>query len=159
MNGLNSSVRRWNLNIIFEDLSFQRNQIIKSMFNTLTGGSGDLSISEKPINLRADRFASFISLLSLAETQFDAEQPQDEISEVKYIRSCLELAKPLLDKLDSDDAKSVYKYCEKYYPDKFFDILYEKEELITGDDSYFLPNIQFSKLWKEDITDRTRKTI
>ena len=64
-----------------------------------------------------------------------------------------------LDKLDSDDAKSVYKYCEKYYPDKFFDILYEKEELITGDDSYFLPNIQFSKLWKEDITDRTRQTI
>ena len=64
-----------------------------------------------------------------------------------------------LDNLESDDAKSVYKYCEKYYPDKFFDILYEKEELITGDDSYFLPNIQFSKLWKEDITDRTRQTI
>ena len=64
-----------------------------------------------------------------------------------------------LDNLETDDAKSVYKYCEKYYPDKFFDILYEKDELITGDDSYFLPNIQFSKLWKEDITDRTRQTI
>ena len=64
-----------------------------------------------------------------------------------------------LDNLETDDAKSVYKYCEKYYPDKFFDILYEKDELITDDDSYFLPNIQFSKLWKEDITDRTRQTI
>lgn len=64
-----------------------------------------------------------------------------------------------LDNLETDDAKSVYKYCEKYYPDKFFDILYEKDELISGDDSYFLPNIQFSKLWKEDITDRTRQTI
>ena len=64
-----------------------------------------------------------------------------------------------LDNLETDDANSVYKYCEKYYPDKFFDILYEKDELITGDDSYFLPNIQFSKLWKEDITDKTRQTI
>lgn len=64
-----------------------------------------------------------------------------------------------LDKIDTEEAKSVYKYCEQYYPEKFFDILYEKEEIITGEDSYFLPNIQFSKLWKEDISDRTRQTI
>ena len=64
-----------------------------------------------------------------------------------------------LDKIETEEAKSVYKYCEQYYPEKFFDILYEKEEIITGEDSYFLPNIQFSKLWKEDISDRTRQTI
>ena len=64
-----------------------------------------------------------------------------------------------LDNTDTEDAKSIYKYCENYYPDKFFDILYEKEEIITSDDSYFLPEIQFSKLWTEDISDKTRQTI
>ena len=63
-----------------------------------------------------------------------------------------------LDKED-EQTKSVYKYCQKYYPDKFFDILYEKEEIITGDDSFFLPAIRFSEIWKENITDSTKQTI
>ena len=63
-----------------------------------------------------------------------------------------------LDKED-EQTKSVYKYCQKYYPDKFFDILYEKEELITGDDSFFLPAIKFSDMWKEDISEKTKQTI
>ena len=63
-----------------------------------------------------------------------------------------------LDKED-EQTKSVYKYCQKYYPDKFFDILYEKEELIKGENSFFLPAIKFSEMWKEDISEKTRQTI
>lgn len=63
-----------------------------------------------------------------------------------------------LDKED-EQTKSVYKYCQRYYPDKFFDILYQKEELITSDDSFFLPAIKFSEIWKENITDSTKQTI
>lgn len=63
-----------------------------------------------------------------------------------------------LDKED-EQTKSVYKYCQRYYPDKFFDILYEKEELMTSDNSFFLPAIKFSEIWKENITDSTKQTI
>lgn len=63
-----------------------------------------------------------------------------------------------LDKED-EQTKSVYKYCQRYYPDKFFDILYQKEELISSDDSFFLPAIKFSEIWKENITDSTKQTI
>ena len=38
--------------------------------------------------------------------------------------------------------------------------MYQNEDIFTTDvDTHFLPNIEFSDLWKEDISEKTRKTI
>ena len=51
-------------------------------------------------------------------------------------------------------------YCNKIYPEKFFDILYENEEMFKKNDKvYLLPNVDFKTLWYENITDSTRNTI
>tara|TARA_Y100000389_G_scaffold205142_1_gene264013 strand:+ start:6520 stop:7638 length:1119 start_codon:yes stop_codon:yes gene_type:complete len=51
-------------------------------------------------------------------------------------------------------------YCKKVYPEKFFDILYENEEMFKNNDTLFLlPNVDFKTLWYENITDSTRNTI
>jgi hypothetical protein len=44
------------------------------------------------------------------------------------------------------------------YPERFFEILYQNNELFSND-VYFLPDINFSALWRENITDKTRETI
>ena len=57
----------------------------------------------------------------------------------------------------------VYDHCKKVYPERFFEILYQNHELFADKTTYstteFLPNIHFSELWDEDITDKTRDTI
>ena len=52
-------------------------------------------------------------------------------------------------------------YCTQYFPARFFDILYQNEDIFTDNELelYFLPGINFSALWKENITDKTRETI
>jgi hypothetical protein len=54
---------------------------------------------------------------------------------------------------------SVFEYCKTVYPSKFFDILYQNNEIFESDDSHFLPGINFKLLWKENISDKTRETI
>ena len=53
----------------------------------------------------------------------------------------------------------VFIYCKTFYPVRFFDILYQKDEIFDEEDIEFLPGINFSKLWNENITDKTRETI
>ena len=53
----------------------------------------------------------------------------------------------------------VYVYCKTIYPVKFFDILYQNNEIFETDDSEFLPGLRFKALWKENISDKTRETI
>lgn len=71
---------------------------------------------------------------------------------------------------ESDTQKVVdilYEYCSKVYPERFFDILYKNEKLFDKNvseyanvNTHFLPNIDFSVLWKtEGISDATRETI
>ena len=73
---------------------------------------------------------------------------------------------------ESDTQKVVsilYDYCSKVYPERFFDILYKNEKIFhsennggesTNVNTHFLPNIDFSVLWKtEGISDATRETI
>ena len=56
--------------------------------------------------------------------------------------------------------KEVYEYCIKKYPEKFFDILYQNEDIFNDDkNADFLPNIDFKVLWKENISDNTRASI
>merc|ERR1712166_313751 len=62
---------------------------------------------------------------------------------------------------DKQDSKEIFDYCLKVYPERFFDILYKNVDIFQNEDidTCFLPNIEFKNLWKEDISDSTRKTI
>lgn len=54
----------------------------------------------------------------------------------------------------------VKTHCEAVYPERFFDILYQNEKIFEQDDPLFLlPGIDFTPLWKENISDTTRETI
>ena len=64
--------------------------------------------------------------------------------------------------LDNDDEEydRIKKHCESVYPEKFFDILYQNENIFEDENKlYFLPNIDFCELWKENITEKTKDTI
>ena len=52
----------------------------------------------------------------------------------------------------------VFEHCKGIYPQRFFDILYQKDELFT-EEIFLLPNIDFAILWKMDISDHTRTVI
>lgn len=62
--------------------------------------------------------------------------------------------------LDDDD---LFKHCTAIYPERFFDILYENEDMFeknseTG--TFFLPYLDFKLLWNlDDVSDNTKKSI
>lgn len=56
------------------------------------------------------------------------------------------------------NSSNLYEYCQKIYPEKFFDILYQNEKLFETR-CFLLPEIDFSQLWKENISDKTKETI
>jgi len=64
---------------------------------------------------------------------------------------------------DSEEkVRKLFNYCIKVYPERFFDILYQKPELFQEDSSVnteFLPGISFKYLWQCDISDKTRETM
>ena len=56
----------------------------------------------------------------------------------------------------------LFDFCKKKLPPRFFDILYENEEIFKEDsdfDTEFLPKIHFKNLWQCDISEKTRDTI
>jgi hypothetical protein len=57
--------------------------------------------------------------------------------------------------------KSVIEYCEKIYPERFFDLLYQNNDIFTNEEINlcFLPGIDFRILWKEDITEKTKEVM
>lgn len=92
--------------------------------------------------------------------------------------------KPIIDKwwkpktfddIEDEDAKSsalltdaqekirfLFNHCIGVYPERFFDILYQKVEIFDNESSVnteFLPGIGFKYLWQCDISDKTRETI
>ena len=63
---------------------------------------------------------------------------------------------------NADELLFVYNYCKSIFPERFFDILYQNTEIFNDDNinTYFLPDIDFSVLWKtNDITEKTRETM
>ena len=61
---------------------------------------------------------------------------------------------------DKDKIKNVFNYCLNVYPERFFDILYENDELFTDNkNTKFFKNIDFKDIWKSDISDNTKKII
>lgn len=53
---------------------------------------------------------------------------------------------------------NTYEYCCEMYPKIFFEILYENVSLFEKE-CFLLPSIDFSVLMKEEITEKTKKTI
>ena len=67
----------------------------------------------------------------------------------------------LTDNFNTDDINELHKYMCQVFPERFFDILYKRTEIFDDDEvnTCFLPGIDFSALWKENISDKTRDTI
>jgi hypothetical protein len=60
------------------------------------------------------------------------------------------------------DYNVIFEHCKKTYPERFFDILYQNEEIFDNEelDLHFLPGVDFKKLWKlEDVSDSIKETI
>lgn len=59
--------------------------------------------------------------------------------------------------------EDLYKYCLTVYPERFFDILYQSDELFSENstsNTYFLPNVDFKLLYNcEGVTETTRQSI
>ena len=57
--------------------------------------------------------------------------------------------------------KISFDYFKSVYPERFFDILYENEELFTDNtkNTKFFENIEFKDIWKENISENTKNII
>jgi hypothetical protein len=58
--------------------------------------------------------------------------------------------------------KLLFSFCQKKFPPRFFDILYQNADIFKEEseiDTEFLPKIHFKNLWQCDISDKTRETI
>ena len=74
----------------------------------------------------------------------------------------VELRKQTISKEEDDCVQLLFNFCQKKFPPRFFDILYQNEEIFKEESDYdteFLPNIHFKNLWQCEITDKTRETI
>lgn len=62
---------------------------------------------------------------------------------------------------DSENSESLYEYCVKVYPERFFDILYQNEEMFENNevDTCFLPEIDFKNIFSSNITENTKKSL
>lgn len=67
----------------------------------------------------------------------------------------------LQNNVDTESAMNIYYHCVQVYPERFFDILYQNTDIFDNTDinTEFLPNIEFSTLWKSDVSDKTREII
>jgi hypothetical protein len=66
------------------------------------------------------------------------------------------------EKAEVNSSKIIFEFCQKKFPPRFFDILYQNEEMFKEDselDTEFLPKIHFKNLWQFEISDKTRETI
>jgi len=62
----------------------------------------------------------------------------------------------------SKSSKLLFEFCQKKLPPRFFDILYQNEDMFkegTDIDTEFLPKIHFKDLWQCEISQKTRDTI
>jgi len=64
---------------------------------------------------------------------------------------------------NADELETVFDYCVGVFPERFFDILYQNEEIFTVDsqiNTFFLPDVDFKILYNcSGISDKTRKYI
>ena len=72
-----------------------------------------------------------------------------------------QLKKTLDDESDDESNEFLLEYFQRVFPERFFDILYQKSEIFENDsvDTEFLPGIEFKKLWNDNISDKTKDVI
>ena len=84
-----------------------------------------------------------------------------ESSEFDYIDNEEERSQAIQE-YESTCVSYLFEYCQKKFPLRFFEILYQNEEMFQEDsvmDTEFLPHIHFKNLWQFDITQSTRDTM
>jgi hypothetical protein len=82
-------------------------------------------------------------------------------SEFEYIDSEAERTK-VFEESQRTSMKFLFSFCQKKFPPRFFEILYQNDEMFKVDsdiDTEFLPHIHFKNLWQFDISQKTRDTI
>lgn len=66
---------------------------------------------------------------------------------------------------DSADYQTLYKYCLGIYPERFFDILYQNDDIFNENsenvvNTFFLPDVDFKILFHcEGVSDKTKQTM
>jgi hypothetical protein len=82
-------------------------------------------------------------------------------TEFNYIDSEAERTKAF-EESQQAGIKFLFTFCQKKFPPRFFEILYQNDEMFKEDsdiDTEFLPHVHFKNLWQFDITQKTRDTI
>lgn len=81
--------------------------------------------------------------------------------EFDYIDN-LDERKQAIERAHIISSKIVFEFCKKKMPPRFFDILYQNEDMFQESstlDTEFLPHIYFKNLWQFDISQTTKDTI
>ena len=62
---------------------------------------------------------------------------------------------------EDKDVRGVFDHIRTVYPERFFDLLYQNEEIFSdpSKNTIFLPGIDFCEVWKQDVTSKTRTVI
>jgi hypothetical protein len=65
--------------------------------------------------------------------------------------------------LPEDVLTGIFNHCKSVYPERFFDILYQNEDIFSEESQvnvHFLPNVDFKVLYNtEGVSDNTKKTM
>jgi hypothetical protein len=65
--------------------------------------------------------------------------------------------------ITDSELQYLFDYCIKVYPERFFDIIYQNDEIFSENsesNTYFLPNVSFRFLYNcEDVTENTKKAM
>jgi hypothetical protein len=123
--------------------------------------SGDL----KKLNV-PDEFHKILKdfILGIVTTFPECEEKINEwwkIEDYSHVIDIEERSKIILNERNNK-IETLFKYCCKVYPDRFFDILYQNNDIFKLDsevNTFFLPNINFKYLWNCEITNKSRETI
>lgn len=89
-----------------------------------------------------DEFCSDLKTSFPEETEEDIKRLYSEENQINY--------------------DSIFEHCKNIYPERFFDILYQNEDMFKNDelDLTFLPGIDFKILWDlDDVSDTIKETI
>ena len=69
----------------------------------------------------------------------------------------------MVDKIEDEESKKLFEYCLTVYPERFFDILYQNNDIFNTENetnTTFLPNVDFKLLFNcEGVSENTKKTI
>lgn len=106
------------------------------------------------------------------EEEDENKEEEDENKEEKFLNILSDFLNDIkttypelsnkIDMLEVDKSE-VFNYCKVVYPERFFDILYQNDEIFDTEskvNTYFLPNIDFKYMWnQEDVSEKTKNIM